>query len=103
MKTLIIKDIVGPYCGTYEQGAKLSRIIYPLLKSSPRVALDFQGVGLTSSSFFNGAIVNLLPDFTDDDGRLRIVFCNLTPRDNFILQHTLKVAKHRDAAIAQFR
>ena len=99
MYKLVVKDIVGPYCGTYAQGAKLSRVISPLLKACPKIELDFQGVGLTSSSFFNGAIINLLPELTDGDGKLRIVFCNLTPRDNFILQHTLKAAKHRDNAV----
>lgn len=98
MTKLVVKDIVGPYCGTYEHGAKLSHAIHPLLKTSQKVVLDFQGVGLTSSSFFNGAIINLLPELTDDDGKLRIDFCNLTARDNFILQHTLKAAKQRDSA-----
>ena len=94
MTKLVVKDIVGPYCGTYEHGVRLFRAIYPLLKASQKVLLDFQGIGLTSSSFFNGAIINLSAEFTDDDGKLPIAFCNLTPRDNFILQHTLKAAKH---------
>lgn len=33
-KKLIVKDIVGPYGGTYEDGVKLYREIYSLLKDS---------------------------------------------------------------------
>lgn len=100
MTKLVVKDIVGPYCGTYERGVQLFRLIYPLLKASQKVVLDFQGVGLTSSSFFNGAIVNLLPEFTDENGRPRIDFWNLTPRDKFILHHTLKAAEQRNQTLA---
>ena len=100
MKTirLIVKDIVGPYCATYEDGVKLFRVLYPLRKTSEKVDLDFQGIQLTSSSFFNGAILHLLPEFTDNDGNLRISFCNLTPRDKFVLRHILEAPKHADEA-----
>ena len=93
MKILIVKDIVGPYCGTYDDGVKLFRAIYPLVKASHTVMLDFQGIGVTSSSFFSGAILNLSTEFADDHGGLPIDYCNLPPRDKFILTHTLKAAK----------
>ena len=94
MTKLIVKDIVGPYGGTYEDGTKLYRVLYGLLKDSQQVELDFEGIELTSSSFFNGAIVNLLQEFTGKDGQLLVSFCNLTQRDEFILKRTLKAAKH---------
>ena len=79
--------------GTYEDGAKLYRVLYGLLKDSQQVELDFEGIELTSSSFFNGAIVNLLQEFSSNTGQLPLSFLNLTPRDKFILGHTLKAQK----------
>lgn len=99
MMKLIVKDVVGPYCGTYEDGAKLYRVLYGLLKDSQQVELDFDGIELTSSSFFNGAIVNFLQEFTGKDGQLPISFLNLTPRDKFILDRTLKAAKHMSEVV----
>ena len=101
MMKLVVKDVVGPYCGTYEDGAKLYRVLYGLLKDSQQVELDFEGIELTSSSFFNGAIVNLLQEFTGKDGQLPISFCNLTLRDKFILDRTLKAAKHMSEVIVE--
>ena len=98
-KTLVVKDIVGPYCGTYQDGVKLYREIYSLLIDGQDVELDFQGIQLTSSSFFSGAIINLLPEFADDDGKPRVKFYNLAPRDRFVLHHTLKATEQRDEAV----
>jgi len=99
MNKLVVKEIVGPYCGTYEDGAKLFRKIYPLLKDAQQVELDFDGVLLTTSSFFNGAVINVLQEFSGDDGRLPVSFLNLTPRDNFVWRHTLAAASVVDETI----
>jgi len=97
MNRLIVKDIVGsPYCGTYEDGVKLYRVLYSLLNSSPQVEsveLDFEGIELTSSSFFNAAIGNLLREFGDHSLQLPISYLNLTSRDRFIRDLTLEVAR----------
>lgn len=94
MNRLIVKDIVGsPYCGTYEDGVKLYRVVYALLKDSRPVELDFEGIELTSSSFFNAAIGNLLQEFGDHSLQLPISYLNLTSRDRFIRDLTLEVAR----------
>jgi len=96
MDKVLIKNIVGPYCGTYDDGAKVYRFIYSLLKEGKQLDLDFTGIEVTSSSFFNAAIGNLLQEFGDKDSRLPITFSNLKPRDQFILERTLDAAKSGD-------
>lgn len=94
MNRLTVKDIVGsPYCGTYEDGVKLYRVLYSLLKDSRPVELDFEGIRLASSSFFNAAIGNLLQEFGDHSSQLPISYLNLTPRDRFIRDRTLEAAR----------
>lgn len=95
MNRVIVKDIVGsPYCGTYEDGVKLYRVLYSLLKDSPRpVELDFEGIKLASSSFFNVAVGNLLQEFGDHSSQLPLSYLNITPRDRFIRDRTLKAAR----------
>ena len=93
MNRLIVKDIVGPYCGTYDDGVKLYRVIHSLLIKRQQVELDFEGVALTSSSFFNAAVGNLLQEFSKDASRLPVALCNVTPRDQFILDRTLEAAR----------
>ena len=89
-KKLIVKDIVGPYGGTYEDGVKLYREIDSLLKDSQRVELDFEGIELASSSFFNGTIGKLFQEFAGGTAQLPVSFLNLTSRDEFVLDHTRK-------------
>lgn len=94
MNRLIVKDVVGSaYCGTYEDGVKLYHVLYSLLKDSRPVELDFEGIELTSSSFFNAAIGNLLREFGDHSLQLPISYLNVTPRDRFIRDRTLEVAR----------
>lgn len=94
MNRLIVKDIVGsPYCGTYEDGVELYRVVYALLKDSRPVELDFEGIQLASSSFFNAAIGNLLQEFGDHSSQLPISYLNVTPRDRFIRDRTLEAVR----------
>ena len=105
MNRLIVKDVVGsPYCGTYEDGVKLYRVLYSLLNSSPpveSVELDFEGIKLASSSFFNAAIGNLLQEFGDHSSQLPISYLNITPRDRFVRDRTLEAARRVDRVVAE--
>ena len=97
MKRLIVKDIVGgKYCGTYHDGVKLYRVIHSLLIDAQPVELDFEGIALTSSSFFNAALGNLLQEFAGNASQLPVSFSNLTSRDQFILEGTLKAVRLAD-------
>ncbi len=87
----MVKGIVGPYGGTYEDGCKLYQELCPLLESSQRVELGFEGMRLAFSSFFSGAIGNLIHESSGDS--LPVSFRNFTPRDRFVLDHTLKALR----------
>ena len=65
MKINIRQDI-GENCMTVKQGQSLYNAIYPMLQSGEAVELDFIGVRVFASPFFNYAIGQLLKDLKAD-------------------------------------
>jgi hypothetical protein len=59
---LEIKDIAGPNCITLTDGQAVYDKIYPELKAGRFVELDFKGVRVFASPFFNAAVGQLLKD-----------------------------------------
>lgn len=61
---ILVKEIIGANCITMDQGEKIYQLIYPSLKEDTAVELDFSGIGVFASPFFNVAIGKLLKDFS---------------------------------------
>lgn len=61
---LEIKDIAGANCITLSDGQAIYDRIYPELKAGHPVELDFKGVRVFASPFFNAAVGQLLKDLT---------------------------------------
>jgi hypothetical protein len=59
-----VKQDIGENCMTVKQGQKLYDIIYPALIAAKTVEIDFIGVRIFASPFFNYAIGQLLRDLT---------------------------------------
>jgi len=63
---LKIRNLVGKNCMTREDGQKVYDLIYPRLLEGEFVELDFDGVVIFASPFFNVAIGQLLRDIDSD-------------------------------------
>jgi hypothetical protein len=61
-KEFKVLNITGPDCITPEDGEKIYTLIHPLLTKGLSVKLDFEGVEVFASLFFNAAIGRLLKD-----------------------------------------
>jgi len=61
-----ISDLVGEHCVTSEDGQKVYNQIVPMLKANKKICLDFDGVNVFASPFFNFAVGQLLKDFSSD-------------------------------------
>lgn len=59
-------DIVGEYAITADSGQKIYEQIHPVLVAGKAVKLDFTGVKVFASPFFNFAIGQLLKDIAAD-------------------------------------
>mgnify|MGYP002084826339 CR=1 FL=1 len=88
MTRLSVTKVSGPYCATNEQGAQLFQELSPYFKADECVELDFSGVELTSSSFFNELFGAIAEAFGDTFSDQHLSFSSLKPRHRFVLDRT---------------
>ena len=102
---LKIKDIVGANCITQTAGAKVLNLIVDHLKNEQNVVVDFEGVEIFASPFFNSAFGRLYEYFRNDvlNDKLKIV--NLNSDALHIVVRVLENAReyYAKAAIEQNR
>jgi len=98
--TLLVKDIAGPHCGTYDDGAKVFAAVSSIFQGSGTVNLDFAGVQTLTSSFINGAVGNLLRQFGDAFVKSHLILTPRTARDKFVLDKTLQAIRENSGAAA---
>lgn len=85
MLKIIVAQVTGLYCGTSREGDALYEQISQPLREGQQVELDFTGVQLTSSTFFNvlyGRITQELGN-PQTDGLIKMV--GMMPRHQFVL------------------
>ncbi len=101
MSKLIVKNIVGPYGGTYEDGLKVSDAFHHFLEDSQHIELDFEGMKSASSSFFNGVIGVLLPQYDYDPSKLPVSFRNFSRIHQFVFDRTVASITRRDELLRE--
>ncbi|MCB9774950.1 MAG: STAS-like domain-containing protein [Nitrospiraceae bacterium] len=88
-----IKEITGPYCGEYSDGEKVYEIICGHLKKNEYLTLDFSGIDVLSSSFFNGSIAKLFLDFPSDFLVGHISIIGMKKIDRYVLNRVVRDAE----------
>lgn len=88
-----VKSIVGDSALTLEDGLKLYALIMPSLHNNECVRLDFSGLTLFASLFFNAAIGQLLRDFDPNALNKLLVVENLDPTGSETLRSSIENAK----------
>lgn len=96
-----ILTLVGEDCITIEDGDKIYALIHPELAADRPVELDFAGVSVFASPFFNAAIGRLLKDFTPQDLNRLLKISNLAPVGMDVLKLVIKNSAqyYRDPAL----
>lgn len=90
MTKILIKTVAGAQCGTEFEGTRLRDQLLPLLSSGETVELDFEGVGLASSTFFNASIGHAYNQFGAGFLRDHVTYSNVKSRVQFVLDRTLR-------------
>lgn len=93
MFKLKIADIVGEHCVTSEDGQKVYDEIFPRLRSNEEVCLDFDGVTVFASPFFNFAVGQLLKNFSPDKLNELLSVDNLTSDGTSVWKRVVQNAK----------
>ena len=86
---LIVKDIVGPNAISMQSGHLLYEQIDKTILAGEHVELDFEGVSLFASPFFNASIGFLLKDINVDDLKSRLVILNISEVGRQLLNHAI--------------
>lgn len=66
MNRIEMRNLVGNSCITSEDGQRMYDRIHPPLDAGESVVLDFTGVDVIASPFFNAAVGQLLRDLPSD-------------------------------------
>ena len=85
-----VLDLIGEDCITMEDGQKVYDIVFPALKQNQKIELNFSGVEVFSSPFFNVAIGRLLKDFNRDSLNGLLSFKEITPEGLALLKLVIK-------------
>lgn len=89
-----IFDLVGKYAISAESGQKVYEQIHPVLLSGNPVELDFTGVQVFASPFFNFAIGHLLKDIRADNLNRLVEFTAISSEGWNVLERVIANAKH---------
>lgn len=73
-----IRSLIGETALTLEEGQKLYECVYPELKAGRPIELDFSGVNIFASPFFNFAIGQLLGDIAPNTLNRLLTILNLS-------------------------
>lgn len=88
-----IKDFIGQRCITSEDGQRVYDKVCLKLKAAEDVQLDFDGVTVFASPFFNFAIGQLYRDFSGEVLRKHLKAENLSSNGAMILNRVIKNSK----------
>lgn len=105
---LEVFNLFGKVCTTFKNGQALYDYIIKYLKANEKVELDFSGVRIVASPFFNGAIGQLYNDFTQEELDRNLIISNLVEtgleiieriKDNAVLLKDKEAQKALDDAL----
>ncbi|MEO1401393.1 MAG: STAS-like domain-containing protein [Cyanobacteria bacterium J06635_1] len=91
--TLSVFEITGEYAIASDSGQQLYDRIYPPLQAGQAITLDFNGVNVFASAFFNFAIGQLLRDLAPADLNRLLHIDGLNETGKLLLKRVIDNAK----------
>lgn len=88
-----ICTITGKYATDAESGQQVYAAIHPQLLAGNSIELDFAGVSVFASAFFNFAIGQLLRDLPPDILNTQLKIKQLSPNGLSVLERVIENAK----------
>ncbi len=88
-----VRDTVGENAITLDDGQAIHDRIKPELAAGRQVDLDFEGVAIFASPFFNAAIGQLLKDLQPDDLNRLLRIQNLNAVGDGLMRRVIENAK----------
>ncbi|MBD2775866.1 STAS-like domain-containing protein [Iningainema sp. BLCCT55] len=88
-----IRNLISENCMTPDEGQKLYNLIHPELLANHPIELDFAGVDIFASPFFNFAIGQLHRDISSEDINRLLKVSNLNPLGRQVLNRVIENSK----------
>ncbi|MDX2212589.1 MAG: STAS-like domain-containing protein [Oculatellaceae cyanobacterium bins.114] len=88
-----IYEIAGEYAIAADSGQKVYDLIHPALIAETPIELDFAGVKIFASPFFNNAVGQLLKDISVENLNCLLSFTNLNTNGQTVLRQVITSAK----------
>lgn len=89
MNRIFVFELAGKNAISMQNGDKLYKLIHPHLLAGDSIAIDFNGVSLFASPFFNASIALLLKDIPLEKLQKQISFENLNDVGRDLLNHAI--------------
>jgi len=89
MVRISLKEQIGEYCMTIDDGQHIYEQIHPLLSAKEPVQLDFAGVRVVAPPFLNMAIGQLLRDFDTEMLKTYLSFENPSDLTKSLLERVI--------------
>jgi hypothetical protein len=96
-----VHEITGQYAISSGDGKQLFESIHPKLNEEQPVELDFAGVNVFSSAFFNVAIGQLLQDIPTETIDKCLVITHLSANGATVLEQVIENAKFYYSDLSQ--
>lgn len=87
---ITLNELIGEHCQSVDQGQKLYRLIFPIIKEREGVEIDFAQVQSVLTPFLNAAFGKLFDFFHKDQLISLLSFRNISP------EHLKKVNEYLD-------
>lgn len=103
MQHIAVKELVGENAMTLDDGEAIFNQIHDPLARGETVELDFDGVEIFASPFFNAGIGRLLADFQPDILNSHLIFQHMSALGDRVLRRVIENAKEYYAAPTEQR
>jgi len=93
MESIHVVDIVGDKCTGYLEGKIIFNVLDEFLSKGIPIEVDMAGITLSSSSFYNAALGELVVKYDVSFLKDKLQFKNFSAKDKFFLSNTISLAK----------
>jgi hypothetical protein len=91
--TINVRSIIGEFAVAADDGQRMFQKMTTLLGSADVIELDFTGVRVIATPFFNAAIGRLLKDLPPEELHRKVTFSNLVPVGHDVLARVIENSK----------
>lgn len=91
---VMVKEIIGENCITLADGEKIFQMIHDDLINHRNVELNFAGVSVFASPFFNSSIGQLLKDNSPEDLNKNLKILDISPNGDITMRRVIENSKN---------